>query len=219
MLSAAGHVGDRRDRVDALDPRAGDVERQLRAGHVADEQVEQHARHGRQLEQGPRGQPGQRGRHQRREVLQQRGGHGVERRASRRPSTTRMKRRRSAGSRRWVGSSASITETWLPCGRPGPRRGSTPAPPPPAGRRQRVVVEQPRRRAEVVSVITTSFTVIAKWFFTVLTSASGSEPKANRRCAVMVPFKRGARRLAATGRRARTGCSRAARPTSAGASR
>ena len=64
----------------------------------------------------------------------------------------------------------------------GPRYGSRPARPPRSGRRGSPSWSSSQRRSAVVhSAITTSLTVIANAFLTVLISSSGSDPYANRR--------------------------------------
>ena len=150
--------------------------------------------------------------HQRGEVLQQRGGHGVEC-----PLRLghRLAHERHALARRRAGGSAARPASPRPgcrASRPGPRCGSTPA------RRRRAGSSgsaswssSHRRSAAAVSAITTSLTVIPKWFLTVLTSRQRQRPEREPAVGGDRAVQRGARAPSARGSRARR---RAASPSS-----
>ena len=162
-----------------LDLRTGDVERLPRTRDVAHEEVEQHPGHRREPEQ--RAQRPWRSvgiTSERSWCVAQ---HGLE-------VPLRLLHRRAhehqplVGSARWVGSSAVITDTWLPgSSRCPPERtdtgtATTSGPPGSAS-----WSSSHCRSAAAVRVITTSLTVISKWFLTSFTSASGIDPNAKRR--------------------------------------
>src|SRR5262245_27817857 len=104
-------------------------------------------------------------------------------------------RNRSSESARWVGNWASITEMWLPRTLWSPsspvdtveRIETGTAATNGIGGNESWSISQ-RRSAPVAMAMTTSLTVSPKAFLTCLTSSSGTEPYANRRCAVIPPL-------------------------------